>query len=219
MKIKHLLLGLALALGSYHCQSPKGTEAQVGEAQAVPETTAEKEITVDVQNSKIKWMGFKVTGRHEGTIKLQSGTFKMRGDTLIGGEFIIDMKSIEVTDLKGEDKKKLESHLKTKDFFLVDSFPIGKFVITKVQAAPTDSTTHIVTGNLTLKNIEKSVSFPVKLEPAKGAFIAKAKSIKIDRTLWGITYKGMADNAIKNEILFDLLIMPISSTPPPAQAH
>jgi polyisoprenoid-binding protein YceI len=211
MKLKHILLIIGLAWASYQCQSPKGTDAQVGEAQDVTNNQAEKEIPVDLAASKIKWIGSKITGRHEGTIKLQSGILKMKGDTLIGGEFIIDMKSIEVTDLKGDEKKKLEGHLKNKDFFLVDSFPTAKFVITEVKAEPKDSTTHILTGNLTLKNIEKSVSFPIKIDAAGGSFKATAKAIKIDRTLWNITYKGMADNAIKNEIVFDLEIIGASA--------
>jgi polyisoprenoid-binding protein YceI len=215
MKLKHILLVLGLAAASYQCQSPKGTEAQVGEAQNVANSQAEKEIPVDLAASKIKWMGFKVTGRHEGTVKLQSGVLKMKGDTLVGGEFVIDMKSIEVTDLKGDEKKKLENHLRDKDFFLADSFPTGKFVITEVKAEPKDSTTHILTGNLTLKNIEKSVSFPIKVETSGGSFKATAKAIKIDRTLWDITYKGMADNAIKNEIVFDLQI--VAATPTAAE--
>jgi polyisoprenoid-binding protein YceI len=121
---------------------------------------------------------------------------------LKGGEIVLDMTSITVTDLKGEEKGKLEGHLKTGDFFETDKYPTGKFVLTGAKAEKKGDNTHMLEGNLTLKGIEKGVKFPAKVEltnEGKGAKII-AKDILIDRTLWGITYKGMADNAIKNDI-------------------
>ena len=36
--------------------------------------TAISEKTVNVENSKVTWKGYKVTGSHEGTIALKNGT-------------------------------------------------------------------------------------------------------------------------------------------------
>ncbi|HEU4497379.1 MAG TPA: YceI family protein, partial [Flavobacterium sp.] len=72
-----------------------------------------QEKKVDIKNSKINWIGKKVTGSHEGTIQLKSGALVFKSNKLAGGSFTVDMGSIEVTDLKaGQGKEKLEGHLK-----------------------------------------------------------------------------------------------------------
>ena len=64
--------------------------------------TALTEKTVNVKDSKVTWKGYKVTGEHEGTINLKSGTLMFDGDNLTGGKFVMDMTSINTTDLEGE---------------------------------------------------------------------------------------------------------------------
>ena len=39
------------------------------------------EKSVDIDNSKVNWKGYKVTGQHEGTINLKSGTLVFDGET------------------------------------------------------------------------------------------------------------------------------------------
>ncbi|MFN7099754.1 MAG: YceI family protein, partial [Flavobacterium sp.] len=78
---------------------------------------------VDATQSSIKWVGKKVTGAHEGTINLKSGNLVFKSKKLVGGNFIVDMNSMTVTDLKaGQGKEKLEGHLKADDFFGTDKF-------------------------------------------------------------------------------------------------
>ena len=38
---------------------------------------------VDTEQSTVKWVGKKVTGQHEGTIKLESGSLQFDGKTLL----------------------------------------------------------------------------------------------------------------------------------------
>ena len=91
-----------------------------------------QENKVEVKDSNIEWEGEKVTGSHEGTIELKDGYFTMENGELKGGEFVMDMTSITVTDLEGEDKGKLEGHLKSDDFFGVNNHPTAKLVITEL---------------------------------------------------------------------------------------
>jgi polyisoprenoid-binding protein YceI len=58
----------------------------------------------------------KVTGQHNGTVKLKEGTLIFKGDKLAGGTFTVDMTSL-TTDLSGESQGKLNGHLKSEDFF------------------------------------------------------------------------------------------------------
>jgi len=77
--------------------------------------------TVKPDSTVVTWKGYKVTGSHTGTVDLTSGLLEFEGETLSGGEFTLDMKSISCTDLEGEGKSGLEGHLKSDDFFGVES--------------------------------------------------------------------------------------------------
>ncbi|HMT28097.1 MAG TPA: YceI family protein, partial [Bacteroidia bacterium] len=71
---------------------------------------------IDTKASKIEWEAEKATGKHSGTITIASGDIANNHGQL-GGKVVLDMTSIAVTDLQGEKKGKLESHLKSEDFF------------------------------------------------------------------------------------------------------
>src|SRR5690606_39804074 len=70
--------------------------------------------TVDAQNSLINWEGGKVTGdKHLGTIALKEGQVSVADGKVTNGKFVIDMNSINVTDITDAEKKAmLEGHLK-----------------------------------------------------------------------------------------------------------
>ena len=104
--------------------------------------TEKKEIKIE--NSQVVWKGYKVTGSHEGTILLKSGYLSFQENILIGGEFEIDMTTINTTDLEGEYKGKLEGHLKSDDFFGVENFPSATLVFTNV--APKGKNSYNVVG-------------------------------------------------------------------------
>lgn len=114
---------------------------------------------VMVKDSSINWVGKKVTGKHQGTINLKSGHFMMDGESIVGGEFVIDMQSITVTDLEaGKGKEKLEGHLKSSDFFGVDKHPTATL---SVKRAARTGNTYSVTGDLTIKEITNPITFEI----------------------------------------------------------
>src|SRR5690606_20908970 len=94
---------------------------------------------VNVKESQVNWKGYKVTGSHYGTIALQRGSLEFQGDVLTGGEFIVDMNSINTTDLSGEYKEQLDGHLKSDDFFGVEKYPTATLKITKVASSGKNS--------------------------------------------------------------------------------
>ncbi|MBV1925064.1 MAG: YceI family protein [Dokdonia sp.] len=158
---------------------------------------------VKVKESSITWLGKKFGGQHNGTIALKEGTFIMEGDQLTGGNFVIDMTTITVTDLEaGKGKEKLEGHLNSDDFFGAENHPTATFEITKVTKG---ATSYLVDGNLTIKG--KSIPHQIKLAQNGNTFTT---TMNIDRTKFGITYKsgsifdGLKDKAIKDN--FELTI-------------
>lgn len=163
----------------------------------------EEKFTVDTNKSLIKWKAGKVTGEHEGTIKLSSGTLLLNSNSLVSGAFHINMTSINVTDLKGESKSNLMNHLKSDAFFAVADNPTSNFEITKVTSQAADQA--IVTGNLTIKGITNQVSFPATIKRQKNLVVAVANNIKVDRTKYNIKYRSksffgdIGDKAIDDE--------------------
>ena len=79
-------------------------------------TIPAEQFTVDVNRSQITWKAGKVTGEHEGTIKLSSGSLLADNKSVISGTFNINMTSINITDLKGNSRNNLLNHLKSDAF-------------------------------------------------------------------------------------------------------
>ena len=139
---------------------------------------------IDASKSNITWVGKKVTGSHEGTIKFKEGALTFKGDKLTAGNFIVNMSSIIVTDLKaGEGKEKLEGHLKADDFFGTEKFPLGTLVFTKIAAK--QNGLYTITADLTLKGITHLVTFDMNVKGSK----ANAALI-VDRTKYDIKYNS-----------------------------
>lgn len=139
---------------------------------------------IDASKSNITWVGKKVTGSHEGTIKFKEGTVTFKGAKLTGGNFVVDMASIEVTDLKaGQGKEKLEGHLKADDFFGTEKFPLGTLVFTKVAAK--QNGLYTITADLTLKGITKPITFDLLVKGTKAT-----AALIVDRTKYDIKYNS-----------------------------
>ncbi len=105
---------------------------------------------IDTKKSTIQWKGSKVIGSsHIGAIQLKSGYFLFENNRITGGDFAIDMNTINCTDLKNKKKVKLEKHLKAVSFFGVKKHPTATFKIATI--VPLQNNTYKVTGNLTIK--------------------------------------------------------------------
>lgn len=168
----------------------------------------ESTFTVDTQNSKLVWVGKKVTGEHTGTVPVSGGTLVWAGNKLKGGSFDIDVKSLTVTDLTDpEYNAKLVGHLKNDDFFAVDKFPKANFVISSVTPKGGDS--YEIAGKLTIKGITNEVKFPAVVKADKGRLTAQAK-IAVDRTKYNIKFRSsnffenLGDKAIENDFRLDV---------------
>lgn len=159
-------------------------------------------VEVKVEKSSVAWKGYKVTGSHEGNIALKNGALTFKEGKLVGGEFTIDMNSIENTDLEGEYKAKLEGHLKSDDFFGVAKYPDAKLVFKTVKS--TGKNSYEVTGDLTIKEKTNPITFDLSVYGNKAT-----ANVKIDRTKFDVRYGStsffddLKDKAIYDE--FDLI--------------
>lgn len=168
---------------------------------------------VDVSKSKIEWIGRKVTGQHAGELKLASGILNSNGNSLAGGNFVIDMTSISNTDLDKTSAQKLLGHLKSDDFFSIEKNPTAKFDISNVKSEGVDKVT--ITGKLTIKGITNEVSFPASVKHKGNILVAVANGVKINRTKFDIRYGSksfiadIGDKAIDDEFELNINLVAI----------
>ena len=158
---------------------------------------------VDVEKSTVKWHAAKVTGEHHGSVELKDATLQFDNGKLTGGNFVVDMTSIVNEDLEGSYKEKLEGHLKSDDFFGVESYPTAAFTITDVKM--TSNELYKVTGDLTIKGITHPISFDATVKDSKAT-----ATLTVDRSKYNVRYgsnsffDNLGDKAIYDE--FDLMI-------------
>jgi polyisoprenoid-binding protein YceI len=178
----------------------------VASAGTLPKGGKKVTLAVDTKTSSIHWLAKKIGGQHEGTIGLASGSLESDGKAVTGGEFVIDMKTIVCTDLTDAGKNQyFIGHITKGDFFEVDKFPTTTFKITKIGGGN-------ITGNLTMKGITKSITFPAKVSLVDGKATATA-SIPVDRTDFGIKYNSkkffdtIGDKAIDDVFNLDVTLV------------
>lgn len=182
----------------------EGDRVKSGEAEAAMAGEGVNYV-VNVQQSTIEWTGSKPTGTHNGTITIKEGFITLANNGITGGEFVIDMASIVVLDLTdAKMNSDLTGHLLSPDFFDVATYPSAKFVITASEDLGND--THRITGNLSMKDAERSISFNALVSANGQSLNATSVPFVIDRAEWNVKYgsrkffDNLKDNFINDEI-------------------
>ena len=143
-----------------------------------------QEMILDEKSSSLKWTGKEITTKtHYGSLKFKEGKISMKGEKIISGSFIVDMKSIDCEDLSGTSKNYLESHLKSEDFFGVEVYPKASLSI-KTSELKSDGN-QLVKGDITIKGITQPISFNMSIQNKEG----KAKLI-FNRAKHNVTYRS-----------------------------
>lgn len=205
--LRSLALVALLASTFTACNNtPAGEKTEAHDAQQVQTPATTTADAYKLTKGTIKWEGAKPTGKHAGTLSVSEGAIQVANGAITGGKFTIDMASVNCTDLTGTDKAKLEGHLKSPDFFAVDSFPKATFEITKVAALPAAAAdaTHTLSGNLTLRGVTKNVDLKAKVAIADGKLTATTPAFVIDRTSWNVRYGSKKlDASLKDKFIND----------------
>lgn len=137
---------------------------------------------INVSKSSIHWIGKKITGEHEGSIKFKEGYLVFKSKKLTGGNFTVDMTSLSNDDQTGSSKQKLEGHLKSEDFFNTATYTTSTLVFKSI--ASKGNNTYLVTGDLTIKGNTNSIQFDLVVEDKNKA----TAKLKINRTKYDIKY-------------------------------
>ncbi len=199
------LLFLSLAITLTGCKDP-GAEVAPAKVESPIETKADAPdsptgavLAINPSNSKIEFVGAKVTASHPGGFTDFAGTLTL-GDP-------VEKSQIEVTIQTASlfaDKEKLTKHLKSPDFFDVEKFPTAAFRSTEISRSAEG---HTVSGDLTLHGVTKRISFPASIS-GDGGKPSAAAEFSINRQDFGIAYAGMPDDLIRDLVVIKLDIRP-----------
>lgn len=179
--------------------------AQTGDAVEVSSLDGQT-FAIDTTRSELNWRAAKVTRAHDGGFRTFEGTVTVQDDQVVGIDVLIDTRSI------WSDTERLTSHLMSEDFFQVESYPEARFVSATVEPSDSVGATHLITGNLTMHGQTSGLTFPATIAVANGEVNAQADFI-IDRTDWGINYKGQADDLVENDVRLILDIFAVPGQP------
>jgi len=167
--------------------------------------------TVGAKSSSVEWLAKKVTGQHDGTIMVKEGSITTKDDVISGGNFIIDMQSIVILDLKDPGyNQKLVNHLNSEDFFSVKTHPTAELKISKVARMKEKNMVNI-SGDLTIKGIAHPIKFPASVSIADGKIKASAE-ITIDRAKYNVRHRsgsffeGLGDKLIYDDFMLNVTL-------------
>jgi len=216
-----VMMGFGLLAFISCTNAPESDKAKTTDAKEVDQSKTGEKWNLNVSDSKIEWIGTKVTGYHTGTVPLKNGEIYVSNGGVTGGKIVMDVANMNVSGPKAVDStsnNKLLVHLKSADFFDVSTYPDATFEFTNVKpysGGPVKDTvderqkeideykvtdpTHLVSGNLTMKGVTKNIEFPARITISGNTAEAVAK-FNINRKDWGIVYKGKPDDLIRDEI-------------------
>ncbi len=180
--------------------SNSSTPATATPAQTTGVTPAGELLALTPDNSSVEFTGSKVTGKHDGGFKQISGSID-----LVNGRPEESSVRVEIeTSSIYSDADGLTDHLKTADFFDVQSFPKATFTSTKIEpdkAKGADNYT--VTGDLEMRGQKKSITFPAVIKVDTNNVWVKA-DFSINRKDFGMAYAGKADDLIRDDVVIRL---------------
>ena len=198
--MKKVILSLVvLAAVIVSCKGKEDKKVEVKEATKVEAVVIDS--NVNVAESSLLWKGFKPTGSHNGTVKLTSGAMSVSNGVITAGEFVIDMNSLADAD----GSTRLDGHLKSADFFDVEKYPTSKFVVTSSELKEGKV---MVTGNLTIKDVTKSITIPATISEVEGVITFKSETFELNRADFNVKYgsKSFFDN-LKDKFINDNMEM------------
>jgi polyisoprenoid-binding protein YceI len=187
------ILALTLAPAAFATQAPASTT-----------------LSVDTATSSVSWTGKKVVGSaHNGSVKVEKGTFVTKNGTPVSGDVAIDLNTITNQDLTDAGyNAKLVGHLKSEDFFDVAKFKNVNLKLTKItllKNAAAGAPNLSYEGDLTIKGVTKKVSGLANYKATDTGFSTTGE-LKVDRTDFGLKYgsgkffKDLGDKVIADEI-------------------
>jgi len=173
-------------------------QASTQQAQGV--ATVDNIYNIETAQSQITWTGREVsTSSHYGTLDFVSGNFEISNGSIVNGEFIVDMTSINNQDMEGDSKARLEGHLKSDDFFSVESYPTAAISINSSELISDGKWN--VSADLSIKGFTHPVNFEmISSEDGWSANLVFDRSKYDVRFRSGSFFENLGDKLIYDDI-------------------
>ena len=161
------------------------------------------DYTMDNDNSSIKWTGRELsTISHYGSLQMKDGSLTINTDGTVNGVIKIDMTTIDCEDLEGRSKASLERHLRSDDFFSVESHPIATLTF-KSEGGMGAGNKLAFNGDLEIKGISHPISFESKVksvDPKVNAIV----DMTFDRSKYNVRFRsGTFFQNLGDKLIYD----------------
>ena len=161
------------------------------------------DYVMDNDNSSIKWTGRELsTKSHYGSLQMKNGSLTVNTDGTINGIIKIDMTTIDCEDLQGRSKASLERHLRSDDFFSVESHPIATLTF-KSEGGIGAGNKLAFNGDLEIKGISHPISFESELksvDPKVSALV----DMTFDRSKYNVRFRsGTFFQNLGDKLIYD----------------
>jgi polyisoprenoid-binding protein YceI len=206
-----LLIGiLSTTLFIAACEDPAANKPRATTAESTAANTAATNtgtalkqgeiLAINNENSKVSFVGSKVTGKHDGGFNKFTGSINLVNGKPEESSVTVDIDAASVyTDADG-----LTKHLQTGDFFDVTKYPKATFTSTKiVPDAAAGEGKYAVTGDLELRGVKKSITFPATIT-ITDSDVSVDSEFSINRKDFNILYAGKADDLIRDDVVLKL---------------
>lgn len=186
---------LALVAGNRSQQSREATSTQP----TATSTNTDKSLSYEFEPGTYQVQTDQSTLRWTATKELvanytDTGTFPVSGQITIdesgltNAQLTLDIADLNVTSVSGPGgTDRLAEHLRSEDFFAVDSYPTSTLRTTAITKATASPSTYNITANLTLKGRTNKITFPAMVGMQGDKLIVRADT-EIDRTRWNVRY-------------------------------
>ena len=175
-------------------------------------------LKVDVERSVIQWRGTKFWGtrKHSGIVRLAEGSIVIHGNEIAAGRFVIDMTTIEVTDIPKSDpipRNRLRRHLLDEDFFFVQRYPTA--VLQLGETLSDSDGSFVITGNMTIRGVSRQITFEAHIPVLRPDALRATAQITLNRHRWGVSFRGsrLTNDLVDDKIYLDLLLGADASDP------
>lgn len=180
------------------------------------ETFASKDALSEEEQSGVygfdkahSYLGFKI--KHMGLVDVPGSFTDFTGEIAFDADKISNSKVGFTAQMKSVDTRidARDNHLRSKDFFEVDTYPEMKFESTEIKKK---GGRYMITGNLTMKDVTKEITIPVNMygpiKDSRGAVrMGIVGSTGINRRDFNVNYGGDLPNG--TPVLADTVIVDI----------
>jgi K(+)-stimulated pyrophosphate-energized sodium pump len=158
----------------------------------------------NIESGIVYWDATKVTGAHNGQVKVMDGKIAIINDTIVGGILRIAMSSINVSDIQdAESNQKLTQHLISPDFFDAKAQPYAIFKIDKSRGTLAGGKVRFE-GVMNIKGISVPQAITMQVHDKDDRWVLIGQ-MELDRSNYNIRYgsdsffSGLGDKAIHDK--------------------